>query len=278
MTFTLHDKSFFEQPLVKLFSAYIQDSNPERRITDLYLSPELIETDKNFQFSAQGSAYQINCENLKNEDIVDGLCIMFGFGLICPNYDFKVYHALSMDVLYVAKNLAVEIWDRRIHLDFMLNYRGHDGHNESKDLEFCKLLAAGKTDEAKEKHAKDCLEGRDTPHYFKLRDFVNYLKRQKSVLKEIFDDQASISGRHFKKKDRLTQAHCNYQGEILGKGIQIEEHGETLHWNRSCFTDFLIDNIQNKYWKEWKESNIAFCKYWTSKFGPLNQKYIPPNI
>ena len=36
--------------------------------------------------------------------------------------------------------LATEIWDRRIRVDWMRNYCGHVGHNQSKDFEFCKLI------------------------------------------------------------------------------------------------------------------------------------------
>jgi len=190
-----------------------------------------------------------------------------------PTYSLTVFAAATSNRGTIfTKDLAAEILDTRMHTEYMRNYCGYTGHNESKDLNFCILLADGRKEEALIKHRADISMNKDTPHSLTRGDFIRQMLNPTRTLIEVMDDQASIAGRYFKKKDKMGVPHRKLQDDILTKGVQLLEGGEAYWWNKELFDQYSVPRLlQEKVWELWKLSNERYYKYWTKSFGEFNE-------
>jgi len=283
MGFTLRDETFFEQPFVKLFDEFIKSRKLTDRILDIYSAPQIQEFDDNYCIKlTDGSRIDVDGSNFAPEEITTGLAILYGYGFVRPNYLLSIFaKAPNNRGTNFTKDLAVEIWDTRIHIDYMRDYCGHTDHNDSKTLEFCILTAEEKIEEAKKYHRTSIAKGRDSPHHMTKGEFVRHMKNNSQRLFELFDDQASISGRYFiKKLWKPGTAHSNIKEKIMKGGVRLEIGlNDYEEWNEKCFDDFKeIDTDTQKYWWSiWEQSNDNFDMYWKIHFGEFYEHWFPPD-
>jgi len=235
MGFTLRDETFFEQPFVKLFKNAIFDASLTDRIFDLPESPEIkqVGNDYTILLNSRPSAtrlIKVDASRIAKDDVISGLAILYGYGFARHNYNLPLFSGarLGRDADF-AKKLATEIWDERVHIYWMRNHRGHAGHNESKDLEFCILVAEDNKDEAIRRHRQATDNFKDTPHNPTLNNFVVYMTANANMLLQIFDDQASITGRHYNQTS-YKKEHNVFQDDFLKKGVLIEDFTGKYLW------------------------------------------------
>ena len=282
MQFQQDDESFLNQPLVKQIKEEIKEDILIPRITDLNKAPEIKQHSSKFTIATQSKTLDLYTQNLNKETIINSLCILYGYGFVKYNYDLAIFNDLIQKEFKTSLRLATEIWDKRIHIDWMRNYSNHKNHDISKDLHFCKLLAQEKYTEAKDYHHNACRKGFDTNHHDINKDkFLEWiLNSDQKKINEILNDQASIAGRYFKTIDNIQKgkqdSFFEIQKEIEQKGIELLENKmKKVYWKRPHFIDNLKEK-QEYYWELWINSNIEFSKYWTKKFGPSNQDYHLP--
>jgi len=279
MTFILNDKSFLEQPFVKLFQPHL-DNLLSRKILDTESAPRIKEiSQRKYQVEHSDKlTLDIDARAIGTEELLDGFCIMYGYGFLAPNYQLDVFMQSSSNDFAYALKLVCEIWDRRIHLDWMRNYNEYERHNDSKDLEFCKLLARGQREKARQLHHSACKTGLDSPHHVSKDQYLVHLSYSSKILKEIFDDQASIAGRCFRRIRRNgNEPVCVYQNQIIINGVMIGTGPDTEMWQQETFSNILVPkHIQENAWNEWMESNTKFMKFWAETFGYFSERWKPP--
>ena len=281
MLFTKDDKSFLNQPLVKQIKEEIKENILEQRITDLHKAPIIKQHSSKFSIITPSKNLELNTENMDKETILDSLCILYGYGFVKYNYDLPIFHDINKAQFKTALRLATEIWDKRIHIDWMRNYCKHINHDISKDLHFCKLLVQERYTEAKEYHHNTCRKGYDTNHHeITIKEFSKMITEQDtSSISEIFNDQASIAGRYYEKlkSDNLSSPHYLMQQKIIEKGVILKQGKKDYFWIPSQFNSIKIPiELQMHFWNKWKTSNKNFKQYWNHRFGQINQNWQPP--
>ena len=177
MTTTLDDESFFQQSFTGLFRPLIEEEILTRRLTGLDSAPrcqQISSTKYNVRLQS-GIEIKVDSADISPETITEGFAILYGYGFIASNYSLPIFREISSQYLQTCKELALEIWDKCIHIDWMRNFRRHATHNESKTLEVLRRFANGELDDGKYMHRYACDSGKDTPHHVNFKEFLHHL-------------------------------------------------------------------------------------------------------
>jgi len=177
--------------------------------------------------------------------------------------------------------LALELWDRNIHLTWMRS-KGYLLHNGTKDLEFCRLMADPKTlIQGIQRHQKQSEEQKDIDsahHSISYSEFENVLinKQEVGLIYEVFYDQASITGRWYKKALRLEEPHSKVQEELKSAGPLFSRKFWRYNPNRYSQLPTTRQEQIKQVWLQWCKANDDFTQFWTDLFEEDNSQWNPP--
>jgi hypothetical protein len=124
MTYALKDKSFLAHPFVMKFSAL--GLSLQQRIQDFEHAPKVRQDDVRFFVNNGTDNLGADTTEFSAETAKEGLCILFGYGMVKYNYDLPIFKGLPDQELSYYLLLTAEIFDRRLHVDWMVS-RGHAG-------------------------------------------------------------------------------------------------------------------------------------------------------
>jgi len=254
----------------------------ETKLRNLDAGPELDfdETKNMLLLKQHGISYEINLPKIGTDLLHEGLACLYGYGICKYNYEITGFQDLPEAELDEYKRLALELWDRNIHIDWMKS-NGYETHNETKDLMFCKRLAS-KDKKVREfgvsthrEQSKIRLHDDTDHHSLKYTEFLNEISRgnKHGMLTEVMLDQASIAGRWYKKRLNYTSLHCDAQTKHKEKGIYF--HDINSGWIPDL-VDPDLSYLEHETWDEWSEINNSFSKFWNDLFQNNNSFWSPP--
>ena len=234
-----------------------------------------------FDFKCQDMPYRLRILPLIDEIVSSTLAQLYGYGNIRYNYKLDTFEILTEEMMRQYQRLAVEVWDRNIHQDWMRSC-GYPTHNGTKDERFLIGLSSNNQDERREAITlhnvrTDQQEKGDTPnHAFRdigvLREIVEREghHHMHQHLIESFQDQASAPGRWYRegKPDMKKMIEDN-----IDAGYFISQSVPRL-WKPGVFG--FTNRYEQKLWNEWQEANDKFLQYWTTQFGLKSELWQPP--
>jgi hypothetical protein len=243
---------------------------------------KLSKNDLNLTLWHESKSFPVCIEPAPDEESVR-LCLSFLFGEGFAHYDYShaIFHKESADDIIKYKSLAVEIWERDIHIKWMHD-SGFPAHNGSKDYKFLfdminhpdnPLIAANDHNLRSDRGDKG-----DTPHHSlrEYRDFIKVLELNgehpmTGRLVEMIYDQATATVRmwyNFRAEPFDKRLDDNIAQGIYFKGAR---------WKLD--TDKITKTyLAKKTWQDWFEIHEKFRIYWKNKFGKKEELWQPPTL
>jgi len=229
--------------------------------------------------------HPILIQNIKAEVIRAGLSHLFGYGIIKYNYELPIFKQLDEKSIKQYMKLAVEIWERNIHIDWMKS-KGYLTHNGTKDSIFLHGMISDdwkSKKQAIEKHRErsEQREKGDTPHHI-FRD-SKILKRiieregnhelTRYLIESVYD-QATATTRIWYPKRHLPFEKRIIENRDEGYFLGYNEKGQVQRWKPGFFG--FTNDYENKIWNIWCKAHEEFKNYWINKFGKKEEFWQPP--
>ncbi|MCK4670490.1 MAG: hypothetical protein KAT43_04760 [Nanoarchaeota archaeon] len=247
------------------------------KIQSMQLTKESLELTVGYE----GKAYAVHVQPAEEDIVRYALAFLFGDGNVRYDYHLPVFQCLRKEDVMKFKRLAVEIWERNIHIDWMRknNYLTHNGSKDYKFL-FDMINNPDNPRIAADDHnlRSDRGDKGDTPHHSlrEYSDFKEVLQRDGEdprtyLLKEIIHDQATATVRiwyHYRAEPFDKRLNDNMEQGIYFKN---------LRWNLNTDKTIKTD-LAKKTWKDWHEIHEKFRRYWKDKFGEKEELWQPPAL
>jgi len=249
---------------------------------DLPKIVKLNEKEKTIEFvlKYESKKYKLSMPQ-NNQDIFRaGLVWLYGDGMLKHNYKLPIFDDLSKNLIEKYQNLATEIWERNIHLDWMRNHKHYLKHNGSKNAEFVYgIIMGGKDkDKAIKKHQTITDAGKsDTQHHIfrdpkRLRRLIETEGKNEAehkLLIESIYDQATITTRIW-FPDRYETSF----EERIEKNKNAGYFCSGFRWKPGVFG--FTNAYETKIWEIWVKAHEEFRDYWIDKFGENEEFWQPP--
>jgi len=210
------------------------------------------------------------------------LCWLYGCGLIKYDYNLPIFSGLEEKVMNRYHKLAIEIWERNTHIDWMQQHKKYLKHNGSKGPSFLYGVSSDDKKEiftaiAEHRVITDAREGGDTPHHIfrdpkKLRSALLDEGRDaelKATLVESIYDQTTATVRTW-YPDRKAKRFKERLEENRDKGYFCEG----FRWIPGAFG--FESAYEQEIWKIWCRAHEEFKEYWINKFGENEERWQPP--
>lgn len=208
-----------------------------------------------------------------NEGILKaGLACLYGFGHLKYNYGLPVFHNLSEKEFKKYMELAVEIWERNIHKDWMKRC-GYKTHNGTKDELFLYQAIEGDIKTMKKTHweRSERREKGDTPHHlFSDPDLVREVILEEGLHEltpyfiESFYDKVTAVTRYWYKL-RKDQIQSTFEQRLMSNRDAGYYVNEEFRWKKGCFG--FTNDYEAELEQLWLKVHDEFKGYWVSKFG-----------
>jgi len=255
--------------------------NLETKLNNLDSGPsiEFDETKNALLLKQHGISYDINLPKIESGLLLEGLACLYGYGICKYNYEIAGFQDLPEAELNEYKRLALELWDRNVHIDWMRSNE-YFLHNGTKDLEFCKLLSKKTRAEKSigiERHREQSKKGLrgDSDHHSITFDSFNFFLAEEiknRLIEEMLFDQASITGRWYNKTINYRKKHKSLQKAFRDQGVYF---GKNEYWTNP-YLRYDATEFEKETWSMWAAANKRFEKYWKSNFGNDNKLWNPP--
>ena len=95
VTYAIDDKSFFNKPFVRLFKEYVSDGLLESRLVEFDCAPKIIQKEDQYTVVLSGDEICVSSKDFDKNEIIAGLCIMYGYGFVKPDYSLPVFLELT---------------------------------------------------------------------------------------------------------------------------------------------------------------------------------------
>ena len=232
-------------------------------------------------------SYNISIPRVKQETLCAGLSCLFGYGILKHDYKLSVFNELDEKAIKQYMKLAVEIWERNIHWDWMRNYKNYKTHNGSKDHKFLQgiILDWPAKSEAIKTHNERSDKGEkgETRHHIfrdpeKLMEFIrtegkNVIKHE--LLVESMYDQATATTRiWYPKRKKDLPDYLSFEERLIENRDEGYYCNLDFRWMPGVFG--FTNNYEDNIWGIWVEAHKEFRKYWTTKFGQNEEFWQPP--
>lgn len=223
-----------------------------------------------------------------------GLTWLYGFGMVQHEYKrldlfnteydpelgtFRKFTKEEIDEYY---DLAAEIWERNIHLDWMR--KRFPTHNGSKDPKFIYLIVAKEIFEALKYHYEKTDAGiADTRHHiFRDPNKIEALmltqgrnKKDHDLFIESIYDQTTATTRRWLRDKRPFEIRL-FGNMIKGYFIKRAERGKSeQRWLPPINREPTA--YEREIWNIWCGAHIEFRNYWIQKFGPFEKGWQEPH-
>jgi len=278
MTFAITDGDDFKNWFVE----EVRDKcglNLETKLSALDSGPKLDFDEANaLLLKKHGISYEISVPKIESGLLIEGLACLYGYGICKYNYDVAGFQELPEEELDNYKRLALELWDRNIHIDWMRSNK-YLLHNGTKDLKFCKHMAKREFDKGIELHSSlsKIRVDIDTDHHsLSFEEFSKDIDSNIIPLgiDEILLDQASVTGRWYRKYETYASDHAKTQKEFQDKGIIFKKDNKPINWKNPLSRPH--NTAETDIWSKWLEANTCFAKYWIKLFGKHDKLWNPP--
>jgi hypothetical protein len=208
------------------------------------------------------------------------LAVCYGYGFFHYNYDFDFFRTLEDEVKYY-EDLAVEVWERNLHLDWMKKC-GYKKHNGTKDAEFLSgVVDPNRKSNTIETHRTrtDTREKGDSPHHaFRVLDLFTRVVLSEGddpytpFLIESFYDEATIPSRLFHRNTHPHVPFARLLRDNRDAGYYLSR--DLPRWTPGVFG--LNSDYAHQLMKKWIKVHEEFEKYWLGKFGKNEEHWQPP--
>lgn len=231
--------------------------------------------------------YIVQIPEMNDNILRAGLSWLYGYGHLKYNYDLSVFQTIAKNDLEECMELAVEIWERNIHQDWMKKL-GYETHNGTKDYPYLYEMIKNKQ-KAIETHRKrsDHQEKGDTPHHiFRNPEVLRVVIESEGeddlskYLTESFYDQATATTRYWYKLKKEYE-HLTFEERLIDnmeKGYYIAPETDTeikiKRWKRGVFG--FTNDYETELWQLWFKVHDKFKEYWIDKFGKNEELWQPP--
>lgn len=251
-----------------------------------------LDIDKNqLQIEYKNKVYHAPVPNAKPEVIRAGLSWLFGYGLIRYDYELPVFKNLDEKSIKQYMKLAVEIWERNIHRDWMQRHKNYKYHNgdTSKGSKFLHGVTSEDENErwrAVEEHRRitDAREDGETPHHI-FRDSKRLKKlimiegeneiEHKLLVESIYDQATATTRRWVRKDDHKPFEERLFENMKKGYFIKRGEKGKPeKRWKPGFFG--FTNKYEDEIWDIWCQAHEQFKDYWIKKFGKNEEFWQPP--
>ncbi len=220
--------------------------------------------------------YDLKIQNFEDGPLRAGLTCLYGYGHIRYDYELPVFETLSEEDTVKYMKLAIEIWERNIHRDWMRKC-GYETHNGTKDELFLyqmitDLHTAVQTHRERSEHR----EKGDTPHHlFNNPKLIRRIVERQGVHElndyfiESFYDKVTAPTRIWFEERTLPFEERHNKNRDLGYYVNPE-----FRWKPGVFG--FTNDYETKLQKLWLDIHCKFKEYWTSKFGKNEELWQPP--
>jgi hypothetical protein len=213
-----------------------------------------------------------------------GLCWLYGFGMIRYDYSLPIFDELPDATVKKYMNLAIEIWERNVHRDWMQRYKKYKVHNgdASKGPSFLFGIISGgdALEKAKEEHHSVTDEGiLDSKHHiFRDKEKLRLLMLSEgknienhNLLVESIFDQVTATTRRWLRDKRPFEVRL-FKNMELGYFIKKGEPNKPdERWTPGVFG--FTNEYEDSIWKIWCKAHEEFREYWIKKFGK-NEEFL----
>ena len=243
--------------------------------------PKIVESQPKLLVECKNKTYLAGVPEMDKNTFRTGLCFLYGYGMIKYDYELPVFNELNEKELKIYMKLAIEIWERNIHWDWMQNQCKYKQHNGKKDLKFLEQIVLDPMLAIKDHRARtDEGDNEDTPHHIFRNPYVlrrvildEGKNKLSAILLESFYDQATAITRIWYKKRNLPFEERLIQNMNEGYYIGLIANKEE-RWKPGYFG--FTNEYESKLWQSWIRVHNEFKKYWIDKFGKTEEFWQPP--
>jgi hypothetical protein len=203
------------------------------------------------------------------------------------DYELLVFKSLDEKSIKQYMKLAVEIWERNIHWNWMRNYKKYKTHNGTKDHTFLQgiILDGPAKSEAIKTHNErsDREENGETPHHIfrdpeKLMEFIRTEGKNKTehkLLVESIYDQATATTRiWYPKRKKNLPDYLPFEERLIENRDEGYYCNSDFRWAPGIFG--FTNDYETKMWGIWVGAHKEFRDYWIKKFGKNEEFWQPP--
>jgi hypothetical protein len=240
------------------------------------LGIEEVDDQLRFSIDYNGQTYDVPIAKVSDATLKAGLAMSYGHGIFRYDYNLPAFGDLSGEELKLYMDLAVEVWEKNTHVDWMRKC-GYTGHNGTKDETFFyQRLHDGRLAIDTHRQRSEQRDKGDTPHHvFRDPEVLREVMLSegehplsKYLIEAIYDQTTATTRIWYKERHKPFEQRIT---ENRGKGFFIDAKSR---WTPGCFG--FTNDYETEIWQTWIKAHEEFKAYWISKFGNNEELWQPP--